>query len=172
MTDLFGESGVAFIDMASNQDEFGKAMLAKMTPMFAEYGLTLDTLVVQNVSLPEELQKILDQKIGMNMIGDMGRFTQYQVANAIPDAAKNEGGMAGMGVGLGAGMGMGQVMGQAMASAMQPVAGTPVAAPIAAAVSADEIVATLEKLHGLVEKGILSKEEFEAKKVELLKKLS
>jgi 3-oxoacyl-ACP reductase-like protein len=65
-------------------------------------------------------------------------------------------------------------MGQAMASAMQPAAGAPVApaAPVAAAVSADEIVSTLEKLHGLVEKGILSKEEFEAKKVELLKKLS
>jgi membrane protease subunit (stomatin/prohibitin family) len=87
----------------------------KMAPMFAGYGLTLDSLVVQNVSLPEELQKILDQKIGMNMIGDMGRFTQYQVANAIPEAAKNEGGMAGMGVGLGAGVGFGQVMGQAMA---------------------------------------------------------
>jgi membrane protease subunit (stomatin/prohibitin family) len=101
MTDLFGDSGVAFIDMAGNQDEFGKAMMFKMAPMFAEYGLTLDSLVVQNVSLPEELQKILDQKIGMNMIGDMGRFTQYQVANAIPEAAKNEGGMAGMGVGLG-----------------------------------------------------------------------
>ena len=175
MTDLFGESGVAFIDMAANQDEFGKAMLAKAAPMFADFGLTLDSLVVQNVSLPEELQKVLDQRIGMNMIGDMGRFTQYQVANAIPDAAKNEGGMAGMGVGLGAGMGMGQVMGQAMASAMQPATGAPVApavAPVAAAVSADEIVATLEKLHGLVEKGILSKEEFEAKKVELLKKLS
>ena len=101
MTDLFGESGVAFIDMAGNQDEFGKAMMFKMAPMFAEYGLTLDSLVVQNVSLPEELQKILDQKIGMNMIGDMQRFTQYQVANAIPEAARNEGGMAGMGVGLG-----------------------------------------------------------------------
>jgi membrane protease subunit (stomatin/prohibitin family) len=94
LTDLFGESGVPFIDMAANQDEFGKAMLAKAAPMFAEYGLALDSLVVQNVSLPEELQKILDQKIGMNMIGDMQRFTQYQVANSIPDAAKNEGGMA------------------------------------------------------------------------------
>lgn len=173
MTDLFGESGVAFIDMAGNQDEFGKAMLAKMTPMFAEFGLTLDTLVVQNISLPEELQKILDQKIGMNMIGDMGRFTQYQVANAIPEAARNEGGMAGMGVGLGAGVGMGQVMGQAMAAAgLQTTPVAPAAAPVAAAVSADDVVATLEKLHGLVEKGILSKEEFEAKKVELLKKLS
>jgi membrane protease subunit (stomatin/prohibitin family) len=176
MTDLFGESGVSFVDMAGNQDEFGQAMMFKMKPMFAEFGLTLDSLVVQNVSLPEELQKVLDQKIGMNMIGDMGRFTQYQVANAIPEAAKNEGGMAGMGVGLGAGVGFGQVMGQAMASAMQPMAGG--AAPVTAApaatstVSADEVVATLEKLHGLVEKGILSQAEFEAKKAELLKKLS
>jgi len=175
MTDLFGESGVSFVDMAGNQDEFGQAMMFKMKPMFAEFGLTLDSLVVQNVSLPEELQKILDQKIGMNMIGDMGRFTQYQVANAIPEAAKNEGGMAGMGVGLGAGVGFGQVMGQAMASAMQPMAGgtaPAAAAPAVAVVSADEVVATLEKLHGLVEKGILSQTEFDAKKAELLKKLS
>jgi len=155
--------------MAANQDEFGKAMFAKMAPTFADFGLTLDSLVVQNVSLPEELQKVLDQKIGMNMIGDMGRFTQYQVANAIPEAAKNEGGMAGMGVGLGAGVGFGQVMGQAMASAMQPAAG---AAPAVTPVSADDVVATLEKLHGLVEKGILSQAEFDAKKAELLKKLT
>ena len=154
LIDLFGESGVAFIDMAA--------------PMFAEFGLALDSLVVQNVSLPEELQKILDQKIGMNMIGDMQRFTQYQVANSIPDAAKNEGGLAAMGVGLGAGVGFGQVMGQAMGAALQPAAAAPAAAPM----SADDVVATLEKLHGLVEKGILSQAEFDAKKAELLKKLS
>lgn len=165
LTDLFGESGVAFIDMAANQDEFGKAMLQKAAPLFADYGLQLDTLVVQNVSLPEELQKLLDQKIGMNMIGDMQRYTQFQVASSIPDAARNEGGIAAMGVGLGAGVGFGQVVGQAMASAMQP-------ASAAAAVSADDVVATLEKLHGLVEKGILSQAEFDAKKAELLKKLS
>ncbi len=169
MTDLFGESGVPFIDMAANQDEFGRAMFAKAVPMFAEFGLALDSLVVQNISLPEELQKILDQKIGMNMIGDMQRYTQYQVANAIPEAAKNEGGMAGLGVGMGAGVGFGQVMGQAMASAAQGI--NPAAAP-AGSVSADEVVATLEKLHGLVEKGILSQAEFDAKKSELLKKLS
>ena len=170
MTDLFGESGVSFVDMAGNQDEFGQAMMFKMKPTFADFGLTLDSLVVQNVSLPEELQKVLDQKIGMNMIGDMGRFTQYQVANAIPEAAKNEGGMAGMGVGLGAGVGFGQVMGQAMASAMTPAAGA--AATAEPTVSADDVVATLEKLHGLVEKGILSQAEFDTKKAELLKKLS
>ena len=72
-----------------------------------------------------------------------------------------------------AGVGFGQVMGQAMASAMQPAAGAAAtAAPVAPAVSADDVVATLEKLHGLVEKGILSEDEFAAKKAELLKKLS
>ncbi len=176
MTDLFGESGVAFIDMAANQDEFGKAMQFKMAPMFAEFGLTLDSLIVQNVSLPEELQKILDQKIGMNMIGDMGRFTQYQVANSIPLAAANEGGMAGMGVGMGAGIGMGQVMGQSMAQAMQPGAApqapAPGATPVATPAAEDDWVATLEKLHGLSEKGIISKEEYEAKKAAILNKLT
>lgn len=74
-----------------------------------------------------------------------------------------------MGVGLGAGVGFGQVVGQAMASALPGSAGVPAAA---ATISADEVVATLEKLHGLVEKGILSQSEFDAKKAELLRKLT
>jgi len=174
MTDLFGESGVPFIDMAANQIEFAAKMKTALEPVFDRYGLALDSFVVQNVSLPEELQKILDTKIGMNMIGDMGRFTQYQVANSIPLAAQNEGGMAGMGAGLGAGIGIGQSMSQAMTQAMQP-ASLPVAPAAsttpAASVNADEVVATLEKLHGLVTKGILSQAEFDAKKAELLGKL-
>ena len=162
LSDLFAESGIPFIDMAANLDEFGRAMQGKAAAMFAEFGLALDSLVVQSISLPEELQKVLDQKIGINMIGDLQRYTQYQVANSIPDAAKNEGGLAAMGVGLGAGVGFGQAVGQAMAGAMAP----------AQAVSTDEVVATLEKLHALVEKGILTQAEFDAKKAELLKKLS
>ncbi|MDQ5879999.1 MAG: hypothetical protein QG638_2736, partial [Pseudomonadota bacterium] len=53
MTDLFGESGVPFIDMAANQVEFGKAMNEKLVPVFERYGLALDAFAVQNVSLPE-----------------------------------------------------------------------------------------------------------------------
>ncbi|MEN3372982.1 SPFH domain-containing protein [Dechloromonas sp. ZS-1] len=162
LSDLFAESGIPFIDMAANLDEFGRAMQGKAAAMFAEFGLALDSLVVQSISLPEELQKVLDQKIGINMIGDLQRYTQYQVANSIPDAAKNEGGLAAVGVGLGAGVGFGQAVGQSMAGAMAP----------AQAVSADDVVATLEKLHALVEKGILTQAEFDAKKAELLKKLS
>ena len=171
MTDLFGESGVPFIDMAANQIEFAAKMKTALEPVFDRYGLALDSFVVQNVSLPEELQKILDTKIGMNMIGDMGRFTQYQVANSIPLAAQNEGGMAGMGAGLGAGIGIGQSMAQAMTQAMQPGVAPAAGATPAASVNADEVVATLEKLHGLVTKGILSQAEFDTKKAELLGKL-
>ena len=180
MTDLFGESGVPFIDMAANQVEFSAALKEKLLPVFERYGLALDAFAVQNVSLPEELQKVLDTRIGMNMIGDMGRYTQYQTATAIPLAAQNEGGIAGIGAGLGAGMGIGQSMAAAMGQSQAAVAGgataavpaAAVAGAAAASISADDVVATLEKLHGLVGKGVLSQAEFDAKKAELLAKLS
>jgi membrane protease subunit (stomatin/prohibitin family) len=166
MTDLFADSGVPFLDMAANQDEFGARLKEKMLPTFERYGLALDSLVVQNVSLPGELQKVLDQRIGMSLVGDLGKYTQYQVANAIPTAAANEGGLAGAGAGLGAGMAMGQAMTAAMGQAATPAG---VAPP--ATVSAQEITDTIEKLHALLTKGVLTQAEFDAKKAELLKKL-
>ncbi|WP_221048829.1 SPFH domain-containing protein [Methylogaea oryzae] len=166
MTDLFAESSVPFVDMAANQEEFGNQLKAKMAPVFDRYGLALDSLVVQNVSLPEELQAVLDQRISMGVIGDLGKFTQYQVAQAIPIAAGNEGGLAGAGAGLGAGVSIGQ----AFAGALNPQAAAP-AAPAAATPSSDDVMATLEKLHGLMTKGVISQAEFDAKKAELLAKL-
>jgi len=175
ISDIFGESGVPFIDMASNQVEFGNALRAKMEPMFQQYGLALDSLNVQNISLPEELQAMLDKRIGVNMMGGMQAYTQFQTAEAIPLAAQNEGGLAGLGAGVGVGFGMGQQIAGAMAGALNPLAAPQnAAAPAptpAAPVSVDEVVATIEKLHGLVGKGILSQAEFETKKAELLKKL-
>ena len=98
----------------------------------------------------------------------MSRYTQYQTAQSIPIAAANEGGAAGVGVGLGAGLTIGQTMASSMASAMSGAAQP--TKPGAAEPTA-EIMALLEKLHDLMTKGVLSKEEFEAKKTELLKKL-
>ena len=170
ISDIFGESGVPFIDMAGNQEEFGRALKAKLDPLFASYGLALDSLNVQNISLPEELQAMLDKRIGVNMMGGMQAYTQFQTAEAIPLAAKNEGGLAGIGAGVGVGFGIGQQIAGTMAQSLNP--GAPAAATTPAPVSPDEVVAPIEKLHGLVEKGILSKEEFEAKKAELLKKLA
>ena len=122
MTDTFAQSSVPFLDMAANQQALGQKIAENLKPSFADFGLSLETFVVENLSLPDELQKILDQRISMNMIGDMGKYTQFQVAQSVPIAAANEGGggVAGVGVGLGAGLVMGQTMGQAMTNAMRP----------------------------------------------------
>ena len=168
MTDLFGESGVAFLDMAAQQDEFAARLADKVRDGFAAIGLHLDAFVLENISLPEELQKVLDQRIGMNVVGDMQRYTQYQVANNIEHAAKNEGGLAGIGAGLATGMAMGQQMSHAISQAIQPPAAAAGAAP---ALGATDVVALIEKLGELKAKGVLTEEEFAAKKAELLKKL-
>jgi membrane protease subunit (stomatin/prohibitin family) len=120
ITDAFAQSGVPFLDMAANQVELGNTIAEGFKPIFADLGLALDSFVVENLSLPEELQKMLDTRVGMNMIGDMGRYTQYQVANSMPIAAANEGGgVAGIGVGLGAGM----AMANQMVNALNPQGG-------------------------------------------------
>ena len=122
MTDAFAGSQVPFLDMAANQGALAEKISETLKPAFTEYGLTLDTFVVENLSLPDELQKVLDQRISMNMLGDMGKYTQYQVAQSIPIAAANEGGGA---VGIGAGLGAGVAMGQAMMEAVKKSTSAP-----------------------------------------------
>ena len=130
MTDAFANSNVSFLDMAASQSHLGQVMLAGLTPVLADLGLALDSFVVENISLPDELQKLLDQRIGMNMIGDMGRYTQFQVAQSMPIAAANEGGgAAGAGVGLGAGFAMAQQMMNAMRPPAAPEAPNPAPPP-------------------------------------------
>ncbi len=122
MTDAFAASQVPFLDMAANQGALAEKISETLKPSFTEYGLTLDSFVVENLSLPDELQKVLDQRISMNVLGDMGKFTQYQVAQSIPIAAGNEGGGA---VGMGAGLGAGVAMGQAMMDAVKKSTSAP-----------------------------------------------
>jgi len=116
MTDTFAQSQVPFLDMAANQQVLGEKIAANLKPSFADFGLSLEVFVVENLSLPDELQKILDQRISMNVIGDMSKYTQFQVAQSVPIAAANEGGggIAGVGVGLGAGLALGQTVVNAM----------------------------------------------------------
>jgi len=125
MTDSFAQSTVPFLDMAANQEALGQKIAENLKPAFMDFGLSLESFVVENISLPDELQKMLDQRISMNMIGDMGKYTQFQVAQSIPVAAANEGGggVAGIGVGLGAGLAMGQTMMNAMRPGEAPPAG-------------------------------------------------
>jgi len=167
ISDAVASSGVAFLDLAANQVAFAKALLDATAPAFAALGLKLEGVTMQNISLPEELQKILDQKIGMGMVGDMGKFMQYQTAQSIPkfaEGAAGGGGVVGDAMGLGAGVALGQVMAQQLNQGLQGQSA-------AATIKPDEVMATLEKLGELKTKGILTQEEFDAKKAELLKKL-
>ena len=177
LSDAIAQSGIPFLDLAANQIEFAKALSTELAPAFSAIGLKLDGMTVQSVSLPEELQKILDQKIGMGMVGnDMGKFMQYQTAQAIPKFAEGGGGggsgIAGDAMGLGAGVALGQVLAQNLQQGLQGGGAAQAAGAAAAApVRADDVMATLEKLGELKTKGILTQEEFDAKKAELLKKL-
>ena len=176
ISNAIASSGIPFLDLAANQLTFAQALTTQLAPEFAKIGLKLDGMTVQNVSLPEELQKILDQKIGMGMVGnDMGKFMQYQTAQAIPKFAEGGGGgsgIAGDAMGLGAGVALGQVLAQNLQAGLQGgAAAGAVPAAAAVGVKAEDVMATLEKLGELKSKGILTQEEFDAKKAELLKKL-
>ena len=177
ISDAVAQSGVPFLDLAANQVEFAKQLREATAAEFTQLGLVLASVTVQNVSLPEDLQKVLDQKIGMGMVGgDMGKFMQYQTAQAIPKfaegAAGGGGGVVGDAMGLGAGVALGQVMAQQLNQGLQgggAAAAASAAAPVG--LKPDEVMATIEKLADLKAKGILTEDEFSLKKAELLKKL-
>ena len=177
ISDAVAQSGVPFLDLAANQVEFAKQLREATAAEFTQLGLVLASVTVQNVSLPEDLQKVLDQKIGMGMVGgDMGKFMQYQTAQAIPKfaegAAGGGGGVVGDAMGLGAGVALGQVMAQQLNQGLQgggAAAAAEAAAPVG--LKPDEVMATIEKLADLKAKGILTEDEFSLKKAELLKKL-
>lgn len=127
--DVLGESKIPALDLAANQDELGKFVTQRLQADFTPFGLELVNLTVENISLPPEVEAALDKRTSMGVIGNLQAYTQYQTANAIGDAAKNPGGLAGAGAGLGAGFAMAGQMAQAMnppvASAGQAGAGGP-----------------------------------------------
>jgi len=158
-----GSAEIAFVDMAANQSKFSAQLKDVLTPAFKDYGLELRNFFVESLSLPEELQAHLDKAASMRLVGDLNKYAQFQTAEAIPVAAANPGGLAGAGVGLGAGISMAQAMAGQLGSMNNGNA--------ANAANAEDPVAALERLHGLIAKGILTQAEFDAKKAELLGKI-
>jgi membrane protease subunit (stomatin/prohibitin family) len=138
ITDIFANSGLPFLDLTANQAALAEKIVELVKPAFAALGLELNQFVVENISLPEELANVLDQRIGMSMVGDVGRYTQYAAAESLDLAAANTGGGAGVGMGLGAGAAVAQVLAASLkAQAAAPVVASTVAAPTGPAVAAD-----------------------------------
>lgn len=118
-TDAIGQAKIPILEMAGNYDTLSKTALERIAPDLATLGLALTAFYIENISLPPEVEQALDKRTQMNVLGNLDQYTRFQTANAIGDAAKNPGGVAGVGAGLGAGMAM---AGQ-MANAMQHPAG-------------------------------------------------
>lgn len=117
-SDALAESKIAALDLASNYDELSKFVRSKLGDEFRSYGLELTKYVIENISLPQEVEAAMDKRTSMGVIGDVGRYAQFQAADAMRDAAQNPSGGAGLGAGLGAGFAVGNAMAGAMSNAM------------------------------------------------------
>jgi membrane protease subunit (stomatin/prohibitin family) len=119
ITDAIAESKMSILDLASNYNEFGDIVVKTGEKEFSPLGLKLERLVVENLSLPDDVEKAIDERSKLGIIDDkMKTFAQYQMASSISDAAKNPNGnnLAGLGVGLGAAGAMGGMFGDALST--------------------------------------------------------
>ncbi|CAN5790826.1 SPFH domain-containing protein [soil metagenome] len=121
--DTLGESSIPMLDLAGNQSELGEKIGGIIRPEFTAYGVELTKLLVENISLPPEVEAALDKRSSMGIIGNMQQYGQFQAANAMEQAAKNPGSGAAQGMGMNMGFMMGGQMGGQIGQQMQPGAG-------------------------------------------------
>ncbi len=175
-TDVLGEAKIPALDLAAKYDELSDLVRQKLQDEFKTMGLELSKFFVENISLPEEVEAMLDKRTSVGMMAPvMGAYTQMQVADSSPLAAQNPGGLAGMGMGLGVGVGMGNMMGQQMGGVMGQMAQTPYpagtapAAPQAAA-PAKTLKEELTELKDLFDSQLITQAEFDAQRQAIMKK--
>ena len=114
LSDAIAQSNIPALDLAANYDELSQFALQALAPRIEGLGLKLESFVIENISLPEEVEKAIDQRTSMGVVGNMQQYTQYQTAQAIREAANNPGGAGAM-----AGIGMGAAVAQVMQGAVQ-----------------------------------------------------
>ncbi len=164
--EAIAEANVAVLDLASRYTELGDVIAPILQKDMSVFGIELTKFQISSTTLPEEVLAFYDKMTSMHMVGDMNKFAQFQAATSIEKAAENPGGSAGAGVGIGAGLGLGQMMAQAMSQSTQAAQPAQTSAP-----SKDDIMKTLKDIAELKNQGILTEEEFNQKKTELLAKL-
>ncbi len=126
--DIVGKQKIPVLDLAANYGELGDFLTQRIAPEFAGYGLELTKLLVENISLPPSVEEALDRRTSMGVVGNLAAYTQFNIANSIPDAAKNPGGLAAAGAGLGMGIAMAGPIAQSI-TGQQGAAAPPSAPP-------------------------------------------
>ncbi|CAN5520265.1 MAG: SPFH domain-containing protein [Acidobacteriota bacterium] len=118
-SDALGEMKIPALDLAAQYKEVGESLRAKINEDFKGYGLEVTKFYVENISLPPEVEAAMDKRSSMGALGDAQNYMQFQAADALRDAAQNEGGGAGLGAGLGAGFAVGGQMANAFGQQAQ-----------------------------------------------------
>ncbi|SLM29115.1 putative virion core protein (Lumpy skin disease virus)-like protein [Desulfamplus magnetovallimortis] len=113
-SDLLGEKKLPVMELTANYDELSAILTRIIAPEFLEYGLDLTKLLVENISLPPEVEAALDKKSSMGVLGNLDNYFKFQSANALELAAQNQGGEAAAGIGMGMGFAMANQMGRTL----------------------------------------------------------
>ena len=150
---VVGETDLPVLDLAAGYKELSTEMQKKLNEQIHVIGIQFSDIVIENISLPERVEELIDEQSGIGMVrGDMGTFVEYQTARAMRDAAKQEGGLAGLGAGVAFGNTIAQNV-QNVSNESHPVK------------SKAEL---LREVKSLFDEGILTREEFEAEKKQIL----
>jgi membrane protease subunit (stomatin/prohibitin family) len=170
LAEIAGE-GMSFVQLQANKTEFTKALLPRIHEYFTQFGLDITDFQIQSITLPEEVNEFLRKNTQMNMVGDLNKFQQFQMSKSMEEGAKH-GNMTGAGSDMTAMM-MQQMMMQQMQNNMQNNNNANNSNNNAGGekVSKDQIMQMLKDLGELKTAGILTQEEFDTKKKELLAKL-
>lgn len=173
LTTVLGTLAQSVTKLPALYDSINTNVKQALQSDFQNLGLTIHDFYVASVSVPEDVQKMIDQRSGMSALGNMDDFMKYKMAMSIEDAANNPNAVPGQTLSAGMGMGMGFMMPQMFQQAMTPapVQLPPQQAAAPAAPSPADSDAAFEKLKNLknlLDMGIITKEEFDQKKGKLL----
>lgn len=161
LTDMFGEFVKSVFDLPKDFNELSIAIRTGIQNDFSAIGLKIHDFLISSISVPKEVQEMIDARSGMAAIGDMDQFLKFKAAMALESAADNPNGSASAGVGVGAGMGMGFMLPQMLSEAMQPTQSDTTQ-------TLTSPMDKLKKLKELLDMGAISQEEYDVKKDKLL----
>ena len=122
LSDALAQSKIPALDLAANYDELSQYALQSLAPRVTGLGLKLESFVIENINLPEEVEKAIDQRTSMGVVGNMSQYAQYQAAQAMRDAASNPSGAAGAMAGVSMGAAAAQVLQSVAQQAASPAA--------------------------------------------------
>jgi len=164
MTDVLGNHIKSIFDMPKDFNQLALFIKTALQMDFDGLGLSLHDLYINTISLPPDVQTMIDARSGMSAVGNMDEFMKFKAAIALEGAANNPGGAAATGVGVGAGLGMGYILPQML---QQSISGS----QAASSMSKEDPMEKIRKLKELLDIGAITKDEFESKKAILLKEI-